>query len=236
MSKNLERFEQTVHISAEKGRKNGIKDGIKLGKFVIHDLKLKMPANSKLSIIGLKQNSSVHIGYHFNNKRTILFRDIWYEKKNMGAYNWTGAFDIFAVWLLNNREHKTHPYTPAPKKIPETISSNTNNNKFNLNTFYSNMFVDNIYNNLKKNPNYLTKYYHTVTKDTNKIELQNISGFVDNAYNTMTFVYPQYIKPSIPKPISESLFKNKYETNIVELYWNGTVSNKIRPWRSEQVK
>lgn len=234
MSKNL-LFEQIMHISAEKGRINGIKDGIKLGAFVIKDLKIKMPSSSKLSIIGLKSNSSVHIGYHFNNKRSVFFKDIWYPEKNMGSYNWNGSFDIFALWLLNNREHKTHPYLPAPKTIPKTILNNAASNKFNLNTFYSNMFVENIYNKLKKDPNYLTKYYQTVSKDNNKTKLKNISGFVSNAHNTITFVYPQYIKPSIPKPVIDNLFKNKYNTNIVELYWMGAITNKIRPWRSEQV-
>ena len=228
-------FEQKIHLLAENGRKKGIQDGILLGNYVIKKLKIKMPENTKFSIIGIPKNSSVHIGYHFNNSRKILFKDIFYKEYNLGGYTWNGSFDIFALWLLNNRENKSFPYRKPPDIVPAAIDDDENINSFNLKTFYSNMFTKEVIDKLKDNPKYRSTLYQKVTKPKNNIKIKNTYGYVNNGYNTITFVYPQYRSPDEKKEIIDNLYKNEYDTNIVELYWNGTAANNIKPWRGKQV-
>ena len=228
-------FEQKVHLLAERGRKKGITDGISLGNYVIKKLNIKMPENTNLSVIGIPENSSIHIGYHFNNSRKIHFKDIFYKDYNLGGYTWNGSFDIFALWLLNNRENKNFPYRKAPDTIPDAIDDKENINSFNLKTFYSNMFTKEMITKLKDNPKYRSTLYQNVTKSTNNIKIDNTYGYVNNGYNTITFVYPQYRSPNEKKEIIDNLYKNEYDTNIVELYWHGNIANDIKPWRGKQV-
>ena len=228
-------FEQRVHMSAERGRKKGIADGLPLGRFVCKDLNIKMPSKSKLSVIGIKKNSSVHIGYHFNNSRKLLFRDIFYKTVHEGGYTWNGKFELFALWLLNNREHKDKPYQTASQEKPNVIKSKTPKKTFSMETFWSDMFTKKRINALKQNPNNQTKIYGNVTKKDNTIDLQNIYGYISNAHNTITFIYPRYIEPSKTKELRDDLFKSGYDTNIVELYWQGPITHDIKLWRSQQV-
>ena len=141
------------------------------------------------------------------------------------------------MWLLNNRENKSFPYKSAPNINikPPFINDKTNLTKFNLNTFYSNIFTQNLIKNLQYDPKYLETYYSNVTLENNNVKLSNMYGYVINALNTITFIYPEYINPLTPKIVTDNLYKNNFNTNITELYWTGKNTSQIKLWRSKQV-